>query len=108
MDMPSAIKAVTERRDLSAEDMRAVMRLIMTGEATQSQIGGFLNWQPMLVSVARTWLIPAAPVAMAPVRSISPPPVPSLLPLPVPRWPSTATARSPVNLEAQTYWRQPV
>jgi len=42
MDMPSAIRAVTERRNLSAEDMRAVMRLIMTGEATQSQIGGFL------------------------------------------------------------------
>lgn len=42
MDMPSAIKAVTERRDLSADDMRAVMRLIMTGEATAAQIGGFL------------------------------------------------------------------
>jgi len=42
MDMPSAIKAVTERRDLSADEMRAVMRLIMTGEATAAQIGGFL------------------------------------------------------------------
>jgi len=40
--MPSAIKAVTERRDLSADEMRAVMRLIMTGEATAAQIGGFL------------------------------------------------------------------
>lgn len=42
MDMPFAIRAVTERRDLSADDMRAVMRLIMTGEATAAQIGGFL------------------------------------------------------------------
>ena len=42
MDMQSAIKAVTERRDLSADEMRAVMRLIMTGEATAAQIGGFL------------------------------------------------------------------
>jgi anthranilate phosphoribosyltransferase len=42
MDMQSAIRAVTERRDLSGDQMRAVMRLIMTGEATQSQIGGFL------------------------------------------------------------------
>ena len=42
MDMPSAIKAVTEHRNLSADEMRAVMRLIMTGEATQAQIGGFL------------------------------------------------------------------
>lgn len=42
MDMQQAIRAVTERRDLSTDDMRAVMRLIMTGEATQAQIGGFL------------------------------------------------------------------
>ena len=42
MDMPAAIKAVTEKRDLSADDMTSVMRTIMTGEATQAQIGGFL------------------------------------------------------------------
>ena len=42
MDMQSAIKAVTEKQDLSAEDMTAVMRTIMTGEATPAQIGGFL------------------------------------------------------------------
>ncbi|HHO59021.1 MAG TPA: anthranilate phosphoribosyltransferase [Thiotrichales bacterium] len=42
MDMPAAIKAVTEKQDLSEADMTAVMRLIMTGEATPAQIGGFL------------------------------------------------------------------
>lgn len=42
MDMQNAIKAVTEKQDLSAEEMTAVMRLIMTGEATPAQIGGFL------------------------------------------------------------------
>ena len=42
MDMKSAIKAVTEKQDLSAADMIAVMRTIMTGEATPAQIGGFL------------------------------------------------------------------
>ncbi|MFQ5937807.1 MAG: anthranilate phosphoribosyltransferase [Acidiferrobacterales bacterium] len=42
MDIQTAIRTVCERRDLSQEDMRAVMRLIMTGEATPSQIGGFL------------------------------------------------------------------
>ncbi len=42
MDMPSALRAVTERRNLSADDMRAVMRLIMSGQATPAQIGGFL------------------------------------------------------------------
>lgn len=42
MDMPSAIRSVIERRDLAAEPMRAVMRLIMTGQATPAQIGGFL------------------------------------------------------------------
>ncbi len=42
MDMQSAIRRVTEGRDLSSGDMSAVMRLIMTGEATPAQIGGFL------------------------------------------------------------------
>lgn len=42
MDMQSAIKAVTEKQDLSAEDMTTVMRTIMTGDATPAQIGGFL------------------------------------------------------------------
>jgi len=42
MDMIAAIRTVTERRDLSQADMRAVMELIMTGQATPAQIGGFL------------------------------------------------------------------
>ena len=42
MDMQVAIKSVIEGRDLSREDMQSVMRTIMTGEATQAQIGGFL------------------------------------------------------------------
>ncbi len=42
MDMPGAIRAMTENRDLSTEEMQAVMRIIMTGEATPAQIGGFL------------------------------------------------------------------
>lgn len=42
MDMPAAIKAVTERRDLSRREMQSVMKTIMTGEATPAQIGGFL------------------------------------------------------------------
>ncbi len=42
MDMQAAIRAVTEHRDLSADEMTAVMRTIMTGEATPAQIGGFL------------------------------------------------------------------
>ena len=42
MDLPAAIAAVVERKDLNAADMEAVMRLIMTGQATPAQIGGFL------------------------------------------------------------------
>ncbi|MCG6937815.1 MAG: anthranilate phosphoribosyltransferase [Gammaproteobacteria bacterium] len=40
--MQQAIKAVTEKRDLTSEEMKATMSSIMTGEATPAQIGGFL------------------------------------------------------------------
>lgn len=40
--MQQAIRRVTERHSLTAEEMQAVMRLIMTGQATSAQIGGFL------------------------------------------------------------------
>ena len=42
MEIQTAIRTVCDRRDLSQEQMRAVMRIIMTGEATPAQIGGFL------------------------------------------------------------------
>ena len=42
MKIQDAIRAVTERRDLTDGEMSAVMRAIMTGEATPAQIGGFL------------------------------------------------------------------
>ena len=42
MNMQQAIAAVTDRQDLSQAQMQAVMNLIMTGEATQAQVGGFL------------------------------------------------------------------
>lgn len=42
MNIQQALKAVTEHQNLSREQMTAVMRQIMTGEASQAQIGGFL------------------------------------------------------------------
>lgn len=42
MDMPTAINQVLDRQDLSRDEMLDVMNLIMTGEATDAQIGGFL------------------------------------------------------------------
>ena len=42
MDLPTALANLVEFRDLNAIDMEAVMRLIMTGQATPAQIGGFL------------------------------------------------------------------
>ena len=40
--MQAAIKTVLSRQDLTADEMNDVMRIIMTGEATPAQIGGFL------------------------------------------------------------------
>ncbi len=42
MDMQAAIRAVNEQQHLTGEQMEAVMRIIMTGGATDAQIGGFL------------------------------------------------------------------
>lgn len=42
MDIKTALNAVVERRDLSTEEMKVVMQQIMTGQATDAQIGGFL------------------------------------------------------------------
>jgi len=54
MDMPAAIRAVTERRDLKADDMRTVMQTIMTGQATPAQIGALAvalaAWLPFSAS----------------------------------------------------------
>ena len=43
MDMQAAIRTVIEGQDLGPEEMSDVMQLIMTGQATQAQIGGFLR-----------------------------------------------------------------
>lgn len=42
MDMQTAIRTVVELRSLRATEMRSVMTLIMSGQATPAQIGGFL------------------------------------------------------------------
>ncbi len=42
MEIQAAIKAVMARQDLSRDEMTSIMRQIMTGECTPSQIGGFL------------------------------------------------------------------
>jgi anthranilate phosphoribosyltransferase len=42
MNIQEAIRAVTEARNLSDDEMTQVMRQIMTGDATPAQIGGFL------------------------------------------------------------------
>ena len=42
MDIQTAIKTVIAGQDLGGDEMTAVMRQIMTGECTASQIGGFL------------------------------------------------------------------
>lgn len=42
MDIKAALNQVVEQRDLSRDDMAAVMRQIMTGQATDAQIGGLL------------------------------------------------------------------
>ena len=42
MNIQDALTKITNMQDLSGEEMLAIMRQIMTGQLTQSQIGGFL------------------------------------------------------------------
>ncbi|MEY3220017.1 MAG: anthranilate phosphoribosyltransferase [Pseudomonadota bacterium] len=42
MDMKQALEKIVEKTDLNAEQMGEIMTLIMTGQATPAQIGGFL------------------------------------------------------------------
>lgn len=42
MDIKAALHKIADRKDLTGEEMRGVMRSIMAGEATPSQIGAFL------------------------------------------------------------------
>ena len=42
MDIKGALAKIASRQDLTGEEMRAVMTIIMSGEATPSQIGAFL------------------------------------------------------------------
>ena len=42
LSLPQAIKKVTQHQDLTADEMGGVMQQIMTGQATDAQIAGFL------------------------------------------------------------------
>jgi anthranilate phosphoribosyltransferase len=42
MDIKQALNKIADRKDLNGEEMRGVMRIIMAGDATPSQIGAFL------------------------------------------------------------------
>ncbi len=42
MDMPSALRALTQKQNLDRAEMQEVMTIIMEGEATPAQIGAFL------------------------------------------------------------------
>jgi anthranilate phosphoribosyltransferase len=70
MDIKQALNKIASRRDLTGEEMRSVMRFIMSGEATPSQIGAFLMGMRLkgetageiaaAVSILREKMIPVA------------------------------------------------
>lgn len=73
MDIKQAIRHLSERRDLNADDMAALMRELMTGQCTDAQIAAFLIAlqmkgikTPELLGAAKTMRALAAPVNLPP------------------------------------------
>lgn len=73
MDIKQAIRHLSERQDLNADDMAALMREIMTGQCTDAQIAAFLVAlqmkgikTPELLGAAKTMRALAAPVVLPP------------------------------------------
>jgi anthranilate phosphoribosyltransferase len=70
MDIKSALNKIADGKDLTGEEMRGVMRVIMAGEATQAQIGAFLMGMRIkgetvgeiaaAVSILREQMVPVA------------------------------------------------
>ncbi len=70
MDIKAALNKIADRKDLTGEEMRGVMRTIMAGEATPSQIGAFLMGMRIkgetvgeiaaAVSILREQMVPVA------------------------------------------------
>lgn len=73
MDIKQAIRHLSERKDLNADDMAVLMREIMTGQCTDAQIAAFLVALQMkgiktaeLLGAAKTMRSLAAPVTLPP------------------------------------------
>ena len=126
MTIQEAIAAVCSRQDLCAEEMISVMRTIMTGEATDAQIGAFLMGLRMkgetideivgAASVMRElsqkvdvpedfWLIPVEQGVMAPTSLMFQPRLLSWLPQQGVGLRSMVIGLSHQNQAPQTCWR---
>ena len=73
MDIKHAIRHLSERRDLNADDMAMLMRELMTGQCTDAQVAAFLVALQMkgiktqeLLGAARTMRSLATPVLLPP------------------------------------------
>lgn len=70
MDLKQALNKIADGKDLTGEEMRGVMRIIMNGEATSAQIGAFLMGMRIkgesvgeiaaAVSILREQMVPVA------------------------------------------------
>ena len=70
MDIRQALNRIADRKDLTGEEMRSVMRIIMAGEATPAQTGAFLMGMRVkgetvgeiaaAVSILREQMVPVA------------------------------------------------
>ena len=121
------INQIINRQNLTSAEAEEAMDIIMTGQATQAQIGAYLvalrmkgetvdeitgsaramraqaSPVPYMSTATRCWIRPER-AATARTPSISPPRPPLLSPGPGRRWPSTATAPPHPSAAARMCW----
>jgi anthranilate phosphoribosyltransferase len=106
------LKLIIQRQDLSESQMTDMMNIVLTGQATEAQIGAMMaalatkgETFEELAGAAKAMRQNARRIQAVGTPSTSPPPRPLWWPAAGSSWPSTATAACRASAAAPMYWK---